>query len=756
MTAAPAAVNLLIFTMEHDLAAKVALLNGMDPFLSYRIPEAMRGLVREGSMVRVPLRGGTAEGVVMAVGPADESKFRLRHLAGLVQPQRVLTPDLLKLAVWMRDYYCAGLQSVLESMIPAAVRCGKGSMRLKEVSIARRLGEDEMQRLERRAPVQARLYGALLQNGGPMLRAALLKMAGAADSAAAALIEKGVFAEAERTVERVSYEDDAGSAERVASSPHELNSEQAAALGGILSAIGSKKFAAHLLYGVTGSGKTEVYMQAMQRVLQDGGSCIFLVPEISLTPQTVGRLRSRLGGLGTELVVWHSGLSDGQRLDAWRALAEGRARVVVGARSCVFAPIENPDLIIVDEEHDGAYKQDKTPRYNGRDVAVYRAHLAGSTCVLGSATPSLETLYNVRQKKYGMSRIASRIDGASLPKVVIADMRHEKPGAMISNLLASKLMEKMDRGEQAMLFLNRRGYSKVYECPDCGAVEECPHCAVSLTWHKSENTVKCHLCGFQKRAPACCPKCGSADAKWKSHGTQKIEEIVRAMLPSARIGRMDADTMKRRDDYRRVLADFRRGALDILIGTQMIAKGLDFPRVTLVGVVNADISLHMPDFRAAEHTYQLIVQVAGRAGRGDARGEVIIQTRSPEAAPIQYAKSDDMESFLEEELASRIEYGYPPSTRLVRHIFKSRSLQKLEFYTEEWAKLAERELAGVCQIRGPVPAPVERAEDFYRWQIWYFCQSASAVSSRIARMREAFKFDPEVQELLDVDPYDLS
>ena len=323
-------------------------------------------------------------------------------------------------------------------------------------------------------------------------------------------------------------------------------------------------------------------------------------------------------------------------------------------------------------------------------------------------------------------------------------------------MLINKLYERFENGEQSMLFLNRRGYSKVYECPDCGHVEECPHCSISMTWHRSENIVKCHMCGYQKPAPSSCSQCGSKNAKWHSFGTQKIEETLKAIIPQARIGRMDADTMRKKDDYRRVLADFRRGNMDILIGTQMIAKGLDFPRVTLVGVVNADISLHIPDFRASEHTYQLIVQVAGRAGRGNAQGEVIIQTRTPEAPPIQYAKTSDMESFLEEELSARIEYHYPPATKLIRHIFKSRSLQKLEYYTEQWAQAAEREIGEICQIRGPVPAPIEKVEDFYRWQIWYFCSSITAVSKRLNALRKNFKFDEEIQELLDIDPYDLS
>ena len=491
----------------------------------------------------------------------------------------------------------------------------------------------------------------------------------------------------------------------------------------------------------------------MKSVLENGGSCVFLVPEIALTPQTVGRLRSRLGDCG--LVVWHSNLTDGQRLDAWRALARGEARVVVGARSCVFAPVKNLRLIIVDEEHDTAYKQDKNPRYNGRDIAVLRAKLCGCACVLGSATPALETLYNAKNGKYLLSEIRNRIDGRKLPSVFIADMKREKPGTVLSRILCEKIAQRLDNMEQTILFLNRRGYSKIFECPDCGNVEECPHCSISLTWHRREDIVKCHLCGYTAKAPSRCRKCGSEKARWRGHGTQKVEDIVAQMFPSARVGRMDRDAMNRRDNYRRVLGDFRAGKLDILIGTQMIAKGLDFPRVTLVGIIDADISLHMPDFRAAEKTYQLIVQVAGRAGRGDGNGEVVIQTLKPESAPIQYAKRDDMNSFLEEELRNRTEFSYPPAMRLIRQIFRSRSEQKLAFYTEQFARAAEKELEGICQIRGPSPAPLEKSEDFYRWHIWYFCPSVKPVVAAILSLKKKFPMDEDIDDVLDVDPMSL-
>ncbi len=737
---------------EQGKIASITLFSGIDRELSYIAPDS----VEVGSMVRVPLRGGSAAGVVTKLTDAkdfDSSGFKLKKIYSKVQDEPVLTPDLVQLARWIRDYYGCGIQTVLETMIPAVVRAGKSALEALEVAPLALPDADALEKLRRRAPQQAAVCAFLADNPEPLLKTALMKLSGAPSQAIDALAKKGILEIRKRVVQRSAYDDELSGAEAVSSEPHKLNGEQQAAFDAIISDTKSGGFKTRLLYGVTGSGKTEVYMRAMREVLDAGRSCIFLVPEIALTPQTVGRLRSRLGEY--QLVIWHSNLTDGQRLDAWRMLASGKARVVVGARSCIFAPLENIGLIIVDEEHDCAYKQDKNPRYNGRDVAVLRAKTCGAVCVLGSATPSLETLNNAKTGKYELSRISKRIDGCKLPLVHIADMKREKPGALVSEILREKLADRLDKGEQTILFLNRRGYSKVFECPDCGYVEECPHCSVSMTWHKRENIIKCHICGYTAKAPDACKKCGSPKAKWRGHGTQKLEDAIAAMFPSARIGRMDRDAMKRRDNYRKVLGDFRTGRLDILIGTQMIAKGLDFPRVTLVGIVDADISLHMPDFRAGEKTYQLVVQVAGRAGRGDGEGEVVIQTMQPEAAPIQYAKRDDMESFLEEELANRNEYSYPPSMRLIRHIFRSRSEQKLEFYTEEWAKRAVEEFGDICQVRGPAPAPLERSEDFYRWHIWYFCKSVKPVVSAIRRLKDDFKFDEDVEDVLDVDPMSL-
>ena len=524
--------------------------------------------------------------------------------------------------------------------------------------------------------------------------------------------------------------------------------------------IEQSKFSVRLLHGVTGSGKTEVYLNAIEKVVASGGGVIFLVPEVALAPQTVGRVRGRLEARGVHTVVWHSHLSEGERYDAWKALASGEAHVVVGARSAVFAPVKNLQLIIVDEEHEPSYKQDESPRYNGRDVAVYRAFLNKAVCVLGSATPSLESLYNVEKGKYAVDRILNRVDNRELPKIHVVDMCREtspeKAASPISRLLADKLRDRYEKQEQSILFLNRRGFSTSMMCPDCGYVAGCDHCSIPKTYHRTDKRLRCHLCGEEEPVPLRCPKCQSTAIRMRGKGTQKIEDIVQKILPSARIHRMDADSMSKKNLYRKILNDFRTGKIDILVGTQMIAKGLDFPNVTLVGLVDADMSLHIEDFRAAERTFQLVVQVSGRSGRGERAGEVVIQTHTPHAPPIQFARKSDFDGFQLEELEQRREFNYPPFRHLIRHLFRGRNPDKVNFYIDQWTKLVEKELGDKIEIRGPAPAPIEKIRDEYRFQLWYFAPSASAVIGTITALRESFKMDKEVIDQMDVDPMNLS
>lgn len=741
---------------------EVITLSGFDKPLAYKIPLQFRNSIRVGSLVRIPLRRRQELGIIGQIGSNQEIPIgKLKQVIEVVQPYPVLSPDLIQLFRWAQSYYSASAETILEAIIPAAVRRGMQSKRCRHLSIRQMPSDEEWSILKKRAPKQAAMLQYIRQKSEPVVRADVIKQLNTSGTVCDRLVEKGFLNDESIEEVRVAYDDELSRQETVVGNvAHELTDEQLQCVDSICGSLRQKQFKVHMLHGVTGSGKTEVYLQAIEKVIADGGGVIFLVPEVALAPQTVERVRSRLEARGVNTVVWHSHLSDGERYDAWKALASGAASVVVGARSAVFAPMENLQLIIVDEEHEPAYKQEESPRYNGRDIAVYRAFLNNAVCILGSATPSLESLYNVEKGKYTLDRMLKRVDNRELPKIHVVDMCREgtpeKPESLISQMLAEKLIDRFEKKEQSILFLNRRGFSTSLLCPDCGYVAECKHCSIPKTYHRTDKRLRCHLCGAEEPAPFRCPNCRSENIRMRGKGTQKIEDVVKRILPNARIFRMDADSMVKKNLYREILNDFRIGKIDILVGTQMIAKGLDFPNVTLVGLIDADRSLHIEDFRAAERTFQLIVQVSGRSGRGDRAGEVVIQTHTPHAAPIQFARKSDFDGFQMEELEQRREFQYPPFRHLIRHLFRGRNPDKVSFYIEQWTKLVERELGDQLEIRGPAPAPIEKIRDEYRFQLWYFMPNVSSVINRLAELRGNFKFDKDVIEHIDVDPMNLS
>ena len=497
----------------------------------------------------------------------------------------------------------------------------------------------------------------------------------------------------------------------------------------------------------------------MENALKQGGSILFLVPEVALAPQTVSRLRMHFRS--EKVVVWHSHLSAGERVDAWKNLISGKSRIVVGARSAIFAPLPKLRLIIVDEEHETAYKQEDTPRYHARDIAVVRAKINNSLCLLGSATPSLESINNVQKGRYGISKLSKRVDKRELPLIHLVDMRKETEKSRTLPILSQPLVEALrDRcanKEQSILFLNRRGFNTTMLCPDCGHVESCKNCSIALTYHRTDGYLKCHLCGFRKPAPNRCKECNSFDLHKRGHGTQKIEDLVAELVPrKTQIRRVDADIMTKKNLLRETLSDFRKGKIDILVGTQMIAKGLDFPKVTLVGVIDADLPLRMEDFRASERAFQMLVQVSGRAGRGNRAGEVYIQTYAPHSPSIQYARKADVEGFLLEEMEMRKEFNYPPYQNLIRHLFRSRSEAKVEFYSNKWADLINESKIKHLQIKGPAPAPIEKIKGFYRFHLFYFTKSVRMALKDLSKIRESFPLDPEVHDILDVDAHQIS
>ena len=737
-------------------------LAGFDKLLHYRVPVTLRDTVGVGSLVRVPVLRAMRLGIVGEIGsPRDFPVEKLKSIAQVMHPFPALTADLLELARWMAGYYACGLDSIIEAMLPAAVRHGAGLKQEKSLALVRRLAPDELAALEKRAPQQARLYQFLAQQFRPQKKALVLARLGTTAAVATALIKRGVFREEARRIERVAYTDDHAAGELVASQPHVLNAEQQAAVGALANALAAEKFGVSLLHGVTGSGKTEVYLRAIDTALKAGGGVVFLVPEVALTPQTVARLRARLEAIAPDhrVVVWHSHLSEGERLDGWLALATGEARVVVGARSAVFAPVKNLRLIVVDEEHEPAYKQDETPRYHGRDVAVMRAKLNGAVCVLGSATPSLESFANAQAGKYQLLELRERVDARKLPHIDIVDLRIEAAKQRTLPALSGKLVAAMqarfERREQTILFINRRGYSSAMLCTKCGHTEECRHCSIAMTYHRTDETLRCHLCGDQRPAPLRCPKCGAPEIRWRGLGTQRVEEAVKRVLPRAHVERMDSDTMAKKNRFREVLSQFRAGKIDVLVGTQMIGKGLDFPNVTLVGLVDADISMHVPDFRANERTFQLLVQVAGRAGRGDRAGEVIVQTFTPQAEAIQFSRHADYAGFAEAELKMRRDFRYPPMRHLIHHLFRGPNPEKLKFFAEQWAKLVEKNLGERVELRGPAASPIEKIKDEYRWQLWYFTNAVTKVVPELAKLRASFAWPADITQVLDVDPVNL-
>ncbi len=753
-------------TTEQMTFVEVYLLTGLDEALWYREGGGLSRTLQVGDLVRVPLLRRTELGVVASLGeksPVEIDVKKIRDVIEIVQESPVLSPILLEMAKWMHQYYAASMESVLETMIPASVRRGmKEKMRIL-LKIGEGFSQEEFDKLHKRAPKQAKLLEFLKDQLEPCAKGPILKRLGVSPASCKTLVAKGLVEEiAEREV-RVAYEDEfAGTTEQVGGplDSLELTDEQAVAVSGLEDTLASDEFSVQLLQGVTGSGKTEVYLRLMKTVLEAGGSVLFLVPEVSLAPQSVDRIRGRFKHAGIEVVVWHSFLSDGERMDSWERVASGAAKVVVGARSAVFAPLKTLKLIVVDEEHEPAFKQEEVPRYHGRDVAVYRSMLEGCLCLLGSATPSLESLRNVKLGRYGLFRLDKRVDDRQLPIVHVVDMTGEvmKAHQMVafSRMLSEKLKLRFEQGEQSIVFLNRRGYSKRLLCPDCGYVAYCDHCSVSMTFHRADGQLRCHMCGLEKVAPDRCPECDSVKIKWRGVGTQRVEEALLELLPSARVVRMDADVMGRKNLYRKILGDFRRGQIDILVGTQMIAKGLDFPNVTLVGIIDADLSMHQQDFRAGERTFQLLVQVAGRAGRGDLAGEVVVQTFDPSAAPIQFARRAELDHFMEDEMTLREEFGYPPFRSLIRQVFSGPNPEKVTFFAEHWVRKAQHILNSSVDIRGPLPAPLEKLKDQYRFQVWYFFPRGVPVARHLYNLRKHFPMDKDVREFIDVDPTNLS
>ncbi len=545
--------------------------------------------------------------------------------------------------------------------------------------------------------------------------------------------------------------------------PLSLNEDQEDVLKKIVEALEKGVYSSFLIFGVTGSGKTQVYIEAIRKVLEEGKEALVLVPEISLTPQIISRFEANFG---EKVGCLHSRMSAGERFDTWRRIRGGKLPLVVGARSAVFSPFQNLGLIVVDEEHDPSYKQDDpAPRYNARDVAVMRAKLNNAVVILGSATPSLESYYNARQGKYILCQLKERVQKQTLPQVRIVDLLQERKKGnrrFLSTNLRTLLQDRMEKKEQALLFLNRRGFSTLVKCQDCGYVEKCPRCDITLTFHRIDFSLRCHYCNYQKKAFGLCPNCQGYRFTYKGVGTQKVIQELEEIFPQAQMERMDLDTTAKKGSHQRLLSDFGKKKFGILVGTQMIAKGLDFPDVTLVGVVFADFSLDLPDFRSKERTFQLLAQVAGRAGRGQQKGEVIIQTYYPQEWAIQLAASHDFEGFFKKELEQRRELGYPPFNHLILVVFSGRSLRMVKISARNFSTKLRRMLKmgklQVEEVLGPAPAPLSKIKNLYRWQVLIKTKSAIKTGSLIKKILEEKKRKKKTEPVritVNVDPMDM-
>lgn len=725
--------------------AKVVVEISLDREFDYLVPVELRATIAVGAQVEVPFHGRDLRGFVVGLADRSVHEERLKEITGVVG-ERPLIPDrVMKLAYWIAEYYCAPIEHAVRTVLPSAVR-RRGARAKQQLVVS--LVDGTVGKL---SGLQARVV-AVLAERGPMLLRALVEELECSESPVRTLDKRGVVSIELAEQGRNPWMDRT----LVRTEPFALMEEQARALEIIRQALEAQPRETVLLQGVTGSGKTEVYLQAIQSVLERGEGAIVLVPEIALTPQTVERFRARFG---EGVAVLHSGLSDGERHDEWHRIRRGEARVVVGARSALFAPVEALGLIVVDEEHEPTYKQEESPRYHARDAAVMRGRLEGCCVVLGSATPSLESCRNVKRGLYRLARMDARVDHRAMPVMRVVDMaaEAERQGqpSLFSAALIEGLYDRLDRGEQVMLFLNRRGFSSSIQCERCGYVSECSSCSVSRNYHKRAGKLICHVCGSEEPVPSACPDCGDPNFAYRGSGTEKMEEVLGKLCPRARIARMDSDTMRRKEAYQEVLDAFRAGKIDLLVGTQMIAKGLDFPNVTLVGVLNADIQLHVPDFRAGERTYQLLTQVAGRAGRGDVPGEVIVQTYSPHHPAIRAAQQMRAEIYLEEDLTFREQLSYPPFAHLVLVTFRGMDEAVVMKACEGFARRLEGMLpAGV--VTAPVmPAPLSRAKGYYRFQLMLRCTHTVKMTAPIRHMLGQVKLPKGVRVTVDVDAVSL-
>lgn len=736
---------------EQRLVASVVFAGPLHGSYDYLVPDRLRGEIQAGKRIRVPLgRGNRAtEGYCVELQTGVSTERKLKEIISVIDQQALLSTNMLRLTAWIAKRYLCSWGQVLETVLPAGVRVQAGTRLAKFVSIPE--AKLDTWQTEKLTTKQRRVMEVVAASAEGIPATEAAQLAQCTQAPLQALLSKGLLEEQKQRTELRTQTPPAVAAQE----NFQLNPKQQQALQAVLEPLHAGRHQTLLLHGVTGSGKTEVYIQAIQEVVSFGRQAIVLVPEISLTPQTVERFRARFPGVA----VLHSHQSNVERHWHWQQIAAGKVSVVVGARSAVFAPTPNLGLIILDEEHESSFKQESAPRYHAREVALRRATEEQIPLILGSATPSLETWHRATQGIYRLIELPDRVFGRPLPDVATIDLRMEKRGkGALSRPLRSQMERVLQLGGQVILLLNRRGFSTHLQCPACGHVVHCPHCDIGMTYHRADDYLLCHYCDHQDRPPQRCPECDSPTIRYAGVGTQKLEAEIQATFRDYRCLRMDADTMQKPGAHERALQAFRDGDVRILLGTQMIAKGLDFPNVTLVGVINADLALHLPDFRAAERTFQLLAQVAGRAGRGEKGGRVLVQTFTPDHPAIQAAALHDYDRFVRQELPSRRAFGYPPFGSMIRLVLRGPEEKHVEHFARTVAEKLQakvEEEQWKIRVLGPAPAPLAKLRDKFRYNLQLQGPSSEQLRELVEHVQAGLKTPDDLEWIADVDPVNM-
>ncbi len=733
--------------------AQIVLNIPVDRSFDYTVPEEMRAHIARGKRVKIPFGPRVTTGY--CIGTATSSTVRgLKPILRVLDEKPILDADMLELTRWMASYYRCSWGEALDAVLPGGVK--RESMAREKMFASLAIPAESIpataQALRSAGrEAQAKILEWMVDTPRTPHVAEITKTVGCSLSPLTSLEKAGKIRLERRRVAPDPFFDQ--SVERT--EPLALNPAQAAVVKQVDELTDAQTFGVVLLHGVTGSGKTEVYLQTIDHVVREGKQAIVLVPEIALTPQAVRRFRERFDNV----YVLHSMLSDTQRYAQWQAIRQGLPGVVIGPRSAIFAPVRELGVLVIDEEHESTFKQQSTPRYHARDVGIMRARRQNAVVILGSATPSLESYSNATGGKFALAELPERVEERPMPKMTIVDMQNEfveqKRQVILSRLLVKEMKTALDCGEQAILFINRRGYSTHVQCRRCGYVLTCEQCAIALTYHRSGEFALCHYCNTAIGVPGACPDCHGPDLRYTGAGTQKVEDVLAQVLSEARVVRMDSDTMRRRDAYEKTFCDFGEGRIDVLIGTQMIAKGLDFPNVTVVGVVAADLALNLPDFRAAERTFQLLAQVGGRTGRGSKEGKVIVQAFNHNHYSITTASRHDYAAFAQTELAQRRTAGYPPYARMARVLVEGKKEDLVMALLESIAAKLKAARSDTVRILGPAPAPVERAEGSYRQHLLIWAATAKQIQNVLGMADGLLKSTASLRVTLDIDPTSL-